>query len=156
MHRIRILQGPGLPGQHRYRICRNPHPLHFGCCMLALIMAKPSCAKSSMTINAVQAELIYEKAREKGLVWRWRMSGLASCRSASLSGTTSQEESRGDVIRSSSRPVLRRDPRVLAPADHRSVNRELAGGCLLDLGVYESSLDIPMPASPSAWGSQAG
>ncbi|KAK1511380.1 oxidoreductase family protein [Colletotrichum costaricense] len=95
----------------------TPHSHHYNNVMLCLRNGKHVLCEKAFTVNAMQARLLVEKAKEKGdVISSGRLGNIYRVFSDS-SARLSPETSFGD-------------------GKHRMVNADLAGGALLDLGVY--------------------
>ena len=112
----------------------TPHSHHFQNAMLCLEAGKNVLCEKAFTVNAKQAKILADKAKEKNLflmeaVWTRYFPLSIYVRENITSGRI------GNVQR-----VLADNSIGVAPEsfgdDHRMVNRELAGGALLDLGIY--------------------
>ncbi len=135
----------------------TPHSHHFQNAMLALEAGKNVLCEKALTVNASQARKLVETARAKGVffmeaVWTRYFPLSIQVRDLISSGAI------GNVYRTiGESPLLRvaiacatltpstadlsvgRDApngRVDFPDEHRMVNPDLAGGALLDLGIY--------------------
>ncbi|KAF3765806.1 NAD(P)-binding protein [Cryphonectria parasitica EP155] len=116
----------------------TPHSHHFQNAMLCLEAGKNVLCEKALTVNASQARKLVDKAREKKLFFMeavWTRYFPLSIKIREM--ITSKEI--GDVYRvladnsfNSSKP----DGSLEFPDDHRMVNVDLAGGALLDLGIY--------------------
>ncbi|KAJ9495910.1 hypothetical protein LTR99_003670 [Exophiala xenobiotica] len=115
----------------------TPHSHHYQNAMLALKNNKPVLCEKALTVNASQARRLYDVAKEKHLFF---MDGVWT-RHVPISKTVRQHiinNDIGEVIRVSadlSIGVMPEDFEVQG----RMVNPDLAGGCLLDLGIYSLS-----------------
>lgn len=112
----------------------TPHSHHFRCCMLALTNGKPVLCEKVFTVNAAQAHLLYETAKSRKLflmenVWTRFIPLSLAVRNHITSGRL------GEVIRVQADLSYGETPESW-PIGNRMINKELAGGCLLDLGVY--------------------
>ncbi|CAG8982079.1 hypothetical protein HYALB_00014042 [Hymenoscyphus albidus] len=119
----------------------TPHSHHFQNCMLALEAGKHVLCEKAFTVNAEQARVLVKKAKEKGLflmeaVWTRYFPLSIKIREVI------QEGKIGDLVRVSSdnsfNLVGNPDAWGLGEAGdkNRMVNMDLAGGALLDLGIY--------------------
>ncbi|GAM84113.1 hypothetical protein ANO11243_021050 [Dothideomycetidae sp. 11243] len=113
----------------------TPHSHHFQNAMLCLEAGKNVLCEKAFTTNAKQAELLIRKAREKKLflmeaVWTRYFPLSVYIRDTITSGRlgvvrrVEADNSIGDV------------PEEAFADSHRMVNPDLAGGALLDLGIY--------------------
>ncbi|KAF2660912.1 NAD(P)-binding protein [Lophiostoma macrostomum CBS 122681] len=113
----------------------TPHSHHYANARLALVANKHVLVEKPITVNAAQAQILHDIAREKGLflmeaVWT-RFFPLATevCKIV--------EEGRlGEVKRVWADLSFWNDVEREFGVGHRMVNMDLAGGALLDLGVY--------------------
>ncbi|RPA77474.1 NADP:D-xylose dehydrogenase [Ascobolus immersus RN42] len=115
----------------------TPHSHHFAHTLLALNAGKHVLCEKPFTVNAAQTKILIEKAREKGVfmmeaVWTRFFPLSYEIRKLVQDGTI------GEVRRVWSDLSLAQNPEeTYGPGDeHRMVNRDLAGGALLDIGVY--------------------
>ena len=112
----------------------TPHTFHAANAAAALSNGKHVLVEKPFTVNAAEARAVFELGRGKGLLvmeamWTRFLPHMAYVRSVIARGLL------GD-IRS-----LHADHTQRLPSDpaHRLNNLDLAGGCLLDLGVYPVS-----------------
>ncbi|KIW42900.1 uncharacterized protein PV06_06404 [Exophiala oligosperma] len=113
----------------------TPHSHHFQNAMLALQHNKPVLCEKALTVNVAQAKKLYQTAKEKGLffmeaVWTRYFPISKTIRKHIMDNDI------GEVVRVSSDMSIGAVPEDSFAVDHRMVNLDLAGGCLLDLGVY--------------------
>ncbi|KAL2405002.1 D-xylose 1-dehydrogenase (NADP(+)) [Exophiala dermatitidis] len=114
----------------------TPHSHHFQNVMLCLEAGKNVLCEKAFTVNAAQAKKLIDTAREKNLflmeaVWTRYFPLSIYVRDAITSGRL------GTVIRVYSDNSMATDPEKTWPdGKHRMVNPELAGGALLDMGIY--------------------
>ncbi|KAK4240291.1 hypothetical protein C8A03DRAFT_31594 [Achaetomium macrosporum] len=116
----------------------TPHSHHFQNAMLALEAGKNVLCEKALTVNASQARRLVEKAREKGVffmeaVWTRYFPLSVQVRELIAKGSI------GTVYRTIADLSLPRDAgdgKVDFTDSHRMVNPDLAGGALLDLGIY--------------------
>jgi predicted dehydrogenase len=115
----------------------TPHSHHFQNAMLALEAGKHVLCEKAFTVNAAQAKKLVESAKAKNLflmeaVWT---------RYSPLSVKVREMVSSGEigtvhrVIADLSANAVR-DGSLIFDDGHRMVNLDLAGGALLDLGIY--------------------
>ncbi|ROW06431.1 hypothetical protein VMCG_04305 [Cytospora schulzeri] len=116
----------------------TPHSHHFQNAMLALEAGKHVLCEKALTVNAAQARALVARARERGLffmeaVWTRYFPLSVRVREMISSGEI------GTVYRvmadnsfNNSKP----DGSLDFPDSSRMVNMDLAGGALLDLGIY--------------------
>lgn len=130
-------------GSYESLLCRDdidviyiatPHSRHYENCMQALDHNKSILCEKVFTINTVQARKVFDKARQKNLFvmennWTRFLPISAKIRNYITSNKL------GDIIRVYADLSYGETPESW-PEGHRSINPELAGGCLLDLGVY--------------------
>lgn len=116
----------------------TPHSHHFQNVMLALDAGKHVLCEKSLTVNASQARKLVAKAREKQLFFMEAVWTRYFPMSIKIREMVAAKEI-GDVYRvmadnsfGSSKP----DGSLDFPDDNRMVNLDLAGGALLDLGIY--------------------
>ena len=114
----------------------TPHRFHHENAMLCLESGKPSLVEKAFTINAREAEELIATARTNNLflmeaMWTRFMPILKDVRSRIESGKI------GDVrlVSSTLGFTAEREPK------DRLLNIELAGGTVLDLGVYNLAID---------------
>jgi dihydrodiol dehydrogenase / D-xylose 1-dehydrogenase (NADP) len=114
----------------------TPHSHHYQNAMLCLEAGKNVLCEKAFTVNAAQARKLAEKAREKNLflmeaVWTRYFPLSIYVREQITSGRI------GPVSRVLSDNSLALDPENnFSDGKHRMVNPDLAGGALLDLGIY--------------------
>lgn len=114
----------------------TPHSHHFANCLLALQAEKHVVCEKPFTVNASQLEILIRVARGKKrflmeAVWT-RFFPLAR-----EVGRIVREGTIGEVRRVNAELNLCQHPEVTyADGNHRMVNPDLAGGALLDLGLY--------------------
>lgn len=113
----------------------TPHSHHFQNAMLCLSHNKPVLCEKALTVNAAQAKKLYQTAKEKNLffmeaVWT-RYFPLSKAIRKHI-----QDNDIGEVIRVVSDLSIGAVPEEDFGLGHRMVNLDLAGGALLDLGIY--------------------
>lgn len=113
----------------------TPHSHHYQNAMLCLEAGKNVLCEKAFTVNAAQTKALVEKAKEKNLflmeaVWTRYFPLSIYVRETITSGRL------GKVHRSSADLSMSMNPEKTFPDTHRMVNLELAGGALLDLGIY--------------------
>lgn len=115
----------------------SPHSHHYQNAMLALQEGKNVLCEKAFTVNAKQLEKLIETARAKNLflaeaVWTRAFPLSTYVRDAITSGKI------GTVHRAQADNSLAfgSHGEELFDASHRMVNPDLAGGALLDLGIY--------------------
>ena len=112
----------------------SPHSHHYQNCMLALQSGKPVLVEKPMTVNAAQAKALTEEAKKRNLFFM----EATWTRFFPLSITVRkkiEEGEIGEVLRVSADLSTGEAPEVYDEG-HRNVNKDLAGGALLDLGAY--------------------
>ncbi|KAK2589791.1 D-xylose 1-dehydrogenase (NADP(+)) [Conoideocrella luteorostrata] len=118
----------------------TPHSHHFQNAMLALEAGKNVLCEKALTVTASQAKKLVEKAKEKNVffmeaVWTRYFPLSIKVRELIASGEI------GTVYRtmadlSFNENSDKDDDKVTFPDSNRMVNKDLAGGALLDLGIY--------------------
>ncbi|KAG6002824.1 D-xylose 1-dehydrogenase (NADP(+)) [Claviceps maximensis] len=118
----------------------TPHSHHFQNAMLALTAGKNVLCEKALTVTAGQAKKLVEIARRKNLffmeaVWTRFFPLSVKVRDLISSGEI------GTVYRTVADLSLNEnndqdDGDMTFPDSHRMVNKDLAGGALLDLGIY--------------------
>lgn len=103
--------------------------------MLCLQHNKPILCEKAFTVNADQAKILYKIANEKRLflmeaVWTRYFPLSIAVRKHIIDGDI------GEVLRVSADLSIANIPEEEFDVSHRMVNKDLAGGCLLDLGIY--------------------
>ncbi|KAI1612536.1 dimeric dihydrodiol dehydrogenase [Exophiala viscosa] len=113
----------------------TPHSHHYQNVMLCLEAGKNVLCEKAFTVNAAQAKKLVETARQKNLflmeaVWTRYFPLSIYVREAITSGKL------GTVIRVSADNSFGVIPEETFDTGHRMVNPDLAGGILLDTGIY--------------------
>ncbi|KAF1986337.1 oxidoreductase [Aulographum hederae CBS 113979] len=113
----------------------TPHSHHFPNAMLCLEAGKHVVCEKAFTVNAKQAQKLFDTARERNLflmegMWTRFLPVGVKVRQLVRDGAI------GPVTRIFADNSLGMHPKNDLPPDDRLVRRELAGGALLDLGVY--------------------
>ncbi|RFU80547.1 dimeric dihydrodiol dehydrogenase [Trichoderma arundinaceum] len=114
----------------------TPHSHHYQNTMLCLEAGKNVLCEKAFTVNASQARKLAEKAKEKNLflmeaIWIRYLPISVYARGVVTSGKL------GNVTRVIADNSVNLNPEITwADGKHRMVNPELAGGALLDLGIY--------------------
>ncbi|KAF2441387.1 NAD(P)-binding protein [Karstenula rhodostoma CBS 690.94] len=114
----------------------TPHSHHYQNTMLALEAGKPVLCEKAFTVNAAQLRALADKAREKGLflmeaVWTRYFPLSVYVRDQITAGRI------GPVARVFADNSVASNPEVQwKDGSNRMVNPDLAGGALLDLGIY--------------------
>ncbi|KKZ59182.1 hypothetical protein EMCG_05429 [[Emmonsia] crescens] len=114
----------------------TPHSHHFQNTMLALNAGKHVLCEKALTVNAAQARILVETARQKKLFLMeavWTRFFPLSVQIRDLIG----KGEIGEVLRViADTSCGSTDPEGEWGTTHRMVNMDLAGGVLLDLGIY--------------------
>ncbi|KAF3932925.1 hypothetical protein ABW20_dc0101014 [Dactylellina cionopaga] len=113
----------------------TPHSHHFPHVLLALNAGKHVLCEKPFTVNAEQARILFDVAKEKNLfimeaVWTRFFPISIEIRDLVSSGKI------GEVKRVVADLSISNDVEKQFPKEHRMVNMDLAGGALLDIGVY--------------------
>ena len=114
----------------------TPHSHHYQNAMLCLEAGKHVLCEKAFTVNAAQTKKLAQKAKEKDLflmeaVWTRYFPLSIYVRDLITSGRL------GNVTRVFADNSANLDPENSFPdGKHRMVNMDLAGGALLDLGIY--------------------
>ncbi|KAH7259816.1 hypothetical protein NW759_002731 [Fusarium solani] len=114
----------------------TPHSHHYQNVRLCLEAGKHVLCEKAFTVNAKQARILVEIAKEKGLLlmeafWTRYFPLTNYVRETISSGKL------GTIYRVFSDASARLSPEAnFSDGKHRMVNADLAGGALLDLGVY--------------------
>ncbi|KAF9887680.1 hypothetical protein FE257_009773 [Aspergillus nanangensis] len=113
----------------------TPHSHHFQNVMLALEAGKPVLCEKAFTVNAAQTKILCETAKKKNLflmeaVWTRYFPLSIQVRDLIKNGAI------GEVLRVIADNSFGEDVETKWGTEHRMVNKDLAGGCLLDLGIY--------------------
>lgn len=123
----------------------TPHPQHAAACILCLEAGKPVLCEKPLTVNAAEARAVATCAREHGVLlmegmWTRFIPATAALRALIEAGEIGEPHVVHADIGFASTP----DPasRLYAP--------ELAGGALLDLGVYGVAFASMLLGTPSA------
>jgi predicted dehydrogenase len=116
----------------------TPHSHHFQNAMLALEAGKHVLCEKSFTVNAKQAKVLVETAKAKKLflmeaVWTRYFPLSIKIRELVTSGAIGAVSR---VFADLSFPNAAQDGSLDFPDSNRMVNMDLAGGALLDLGIY--------------------
>lgn len=121
----------------------SPHSEHRDHALLALAAGKPVLVEKAFTRNAAEAREVFAAADEAGLfameaMWSRFLPHMAQVRQILNSGEI------GEVVTVTANHGQSLD----LPATHRLKNPNLAGGALLDLGVYPISFVHMVLGSP--------
>ncbi|KAH7132386.1 hypothetical protein B0J11DRAFT_548298 [Dendryphion nanum] len=114
----------------------TPHSHHYQNARLSLEAGKNVLCEKAFTVNAAQARVLAEKAKEKNLflmeaVWTRYFPLSVYVREQITSGRI------GPIARVIADNSMATDPEnTWSDGKHRMVNPDLAGGALLDLGIY--------------------
>ena len=116
----------------------TPHSHHFQNAMLALEAGKHVLCEKALTVNAAQARKLVETAQAKNLffmeaVWTRYFPLSIKIRETIISGGIGKVHR---VFSDLSFVWPKEDGSLGWPDSHRMVNLDLAGGALLDLGIY--------------------
>jgi predicted dehydrogenase len=123
----------------------TPHPSHVADASLALNAGKHVLLEKPYTINAAEARVVAELARERGLVvleamWTRWMPHMIRLRELIAAGTLG--EVRTVIV--DHNQLLSQDP------THRIQDPALGGGALLDLGIYPVSFAWDIFGAPTS------
>ena len=123
----------------------TPHPFHAEGALLALNAGKHVLLEKPFTVTARDARRVVELAEQRGLVvleamWTRFLPHMVRIRELIAAGVL------GEVL------TLIADHNQLLPSDpsHRLQNPDLAGGALLDLGIYPVSFAHELFGQPTA------
>ncbi|WP_172121067.1 Gfo/Idh/MocA family protein [Actinomyces faecalis] len=121
----------------------TPHMFHAEQALLALRAGKPVLVEKSFTVNASQAREVLDLAQSQGLfameaMWTRFLPGQVVLRALAGSGALGRIRN----VRADHYQALLHVPRLVCP--------ELAGGALLDLGVYSVSFVHSLLGAPEA------
>jgi predicted dehydrogenase len=113
----------------------NPHSEHHEWAIKALEAGKPVLCEKSIARNAKEAREIYAKAKEKGLfcmeaMWTRFLPHILELQKVITSGQI------GEILAVQADFGIQKD---YSDINHRLFNPDLAGGALLDLGIYPVS-----------------
>jgi predicted dehydrogenase len=116
----------------------TPHSHHYQNCMLALEAGKNVLCEKAFTVNAWQTKLLVQKAREKNLflmeaVWTRYFPLSIYVRDLITSGKIGYVQR---VMADNSTSFVNYEDPSKTDNKSRMVNMDLAGGGLLDLGIY--------------------
>jgi len=116
----------------------TPHSHHFQNTMLCLEAGKNVLCEKAFTVNADQAKKLVETAKAKNLflmeaVWTRYFPLSIKIREMVTDGTIGQVHR---VVADLTFNNAKEDGSLNFPDEHRMVNPDLAGGALLDLGIY--------------------
>ncbi|KAL1967257.1 hypothetical protein VTN77DRAFT_3303 [Rasamsonia byssochlamydoides] len=113
----------------------TPHSHHYQNTMLALEAGKHVLCEKPFTVNAAQTRILCETAKKKNLflmeaVWTRYFPLSIQVRELIQKGEI------GEVLRVIADNSFGEDVENVWGTKHRMVNKDLAGGALLDLGIY--------------------
>lgn len=113
----------------------TPHSHHYQNVSLCLESGKNVLCEKAFTVNAAQAKKLVQLAREKNLflmeaLWTRYFPLSVYVRDTIISGIL------GTIIRTTADNSLNLKPEESFSKEHRMVNPDLAGGSLLDMGIY--------------------
>ncbi|QKX57802.1 uncharacterized protein TRUGW13939_04922 [Talaromyces rugulosus] len=113
----------------------TPHSHHFQHVMLALEEGKHVLCEKPLTVNANQAKILCEEARKRKLflmeaVWTRYLPLTIDIVDKIRQGTI------GEVLRVIADTSFGDEVEKTWGTEHRMLNKDLAGGALLDLGIY--------------------
>lgn len=113
----------------------TPHSHHYQNCRLAFENNKPVLCEKALTVNAEQAKVLFDEAKKRNLffmeaVWTRYFPLSIEIRKAIQDGKI------GEVVRVHADLSIGEIPEKSFDTGHRMVNLDLAGGTLLDLGIY--------------------
>ena len=116
----------------------TPHSHHYQNCMLALEAGKHVLCEKAFTVNAEQTRLLIQKAKEKNLflmeaVWTRYFPLSIYVREIIISGKIGPVQR---VLADNCQPAVNLEEPEKNDPGSRMVNMDLAGGALLDLGIY--------------------
>lgn len=113
----------------------TPHSHHYQNCRLAFEHNKPVLCEKALTVNAAQTQMLIDEAKKRNLffmeaVWTRYFPLSIEIRKAIQDGKI------GEILRVQADLSIGSDPETAFDVSHRMVNLDLAGGSLLDLGIY--------------------
>ena len=113
----------------------SPHSHHYQNVRLCFENGKPVLCEKAFTVNAAQARSLYHLARSKQLflmeaVWTRYFPLSKAIRKHIIEGDL------GEVVRVHADLSVGLPPETSFDVSHRMINKNLAGGALLDLGIY--------------------
>ena len=123
----------------------TPHPSHVADATLALNAGKHVLLEKPYTINAAEARVVADLARERGLVvleamWTRWMPHMIRLREIIAAGTL------GDVRT----VIVDHNQKLSQDPTHRLQDPALGGGALLDLGIYPVSFAWDIFGAPTS------
>ena len=133
----------------------TPHSHHFQNVMLAFGAGKHVLCEKAFTVNAVQAKILVETAKKKNLflmeaVWTRYFPLSVQIRDRIRKGEI------GEVLRVVADNSFGEDVEQKWGTKHRMVNKDLAGGCLLDCECSSSVLSLSLSLPTPSWISSSG
>ena len=122
----------------------SPHSRHREHALLAIEAGKPVLVEKALARNGSEVEDIFAAAQRRGVfameaMWTRHLPHIAWVRERIASGAI------GEVVTLTADHGQALD----LPADHRLKNPELAGGAILDLGVYPVSFTVDLLGAPT-------
>ncbi|TVY39722.1 D-xylose 1-dehydrogenase (NADP(+)) [Lachnellula subtilissima] len=119
----------------------TPHSHHFQNAMLCLEAGKNVLCEKSLTVNAAQARKLVAKAKQKGVflmeaVWTRYFPLSIKIREMVQDGSIGKVERVFSDLSVNSASDDDNSTELLFPDENRILNLDLAGGALLDLGIY--------------------
>ena len=122
----------------------SPHSGHREHALLAIAAGKHVLVEKALARNASEVEDIFAAAEQRGVfameaMWTRHLPHIAWLRDQITSGAI------GDVVTVTADHGQSLD----LPGDHRLKNPDLAGGAILDLGVYPVSFTVDLLGAPS-------
>ncbi|EXJ80111.1 hypothetical protein A1O1_08253 [Capronia coronata CBS 617.96] len=116
----------------------TPHSHHFQVCMLCLQKGKAVLCEKPLVVNAAQALALQKQALRHQTflmeaLWTRCLPISKTLRNYVLDGAV------GEILRVSADLSIGVVPEDVFDPSHRMVNKDLAGGALLDLGIYNLS-----------------
>ncbi|KAJ6171604.1 hypothetical protein N7470_000671 [Penicillium chermesinum] len=131
-----FISSVGIPGPCAAVVyVASPHSHHYQNVMLLLEAGKHVLCEKAFTVNAAQTRILCETAKKKNLflmeaVWTRYFPLSIQVRQLIQQGAI------GEVLRVVADTSFGDDVENTFPPSHRMVNPDLAGGALLDLGIY--------------------
>ncbi|CAI7666467.1 unnamed protein product [Penicillium pancosmium] len=112
----------------------TPHSSHYENCLQALEHKKSILCEKVLTINATQARKILDRAKQENL-FVMENNWLRFLPISTAIRKYIESNKLGDIIRVYADLSYGENPESW-PEGHRSINPDLAGGCLLNIGIY--------------------
>lgn len=113
----------------------TPHSHHYQNVMLCLEAGKAVLCEKAFTVNAEQARRLCQTARQKKLFLMEAVKTRYSDCSRAIRKHI-MDGDLGEVLRVNADFSIGTIPEESFEVSHRMINMDLAGGCLLDLGIY--------------------